>query len=118
MPQAAFPKWLAGTTEQPQPGGGVGTAPAVIFTKNGCGACHTFSAIPSAQGKVGPSLDNLSEAAKAAGMPLEDFIHQSIVDPGAYVAEGYVAGTMPSFEGTIPADKLDQLVQYLAENTK
>ena len=86
--------------------------------RHGCVACHTFSAIPAAKGKIGPSLDNLNEAAAAAGLPVEDFIRQSIVDPGAYVPPGYTAGTMPSFETQIPADKLDELVQYLAENTK
>jgi cytochrome c oxidase subunit II len=121
MTQADYDDWVEKGSKAGGGGGGGGGSAAggeAIFTQNGCGACHTFSAIPSAQGKVGPSLDNLSEAAQAAGMPLEEFIHESIVDPGAYVAEGYVAGTMPSFEGTIPADKLDELVQYLAENTK
>ncbi len=81
-------------------------------------ACHTFKAIPGANGKVGPDLDDLSAAAKRAGVPLEQFIHDSIVDPNKYIAPGYQPGVMPpNFGTTIPADKLDQLVHYLLENT-
>jgi cytochrome c oxidase subunit II len=116
MTQAEYESWYAEGGAGGGGGGGGGN-PEETFTSNGCGACHTFSAIPSAQGQVGPSLDKLSEAAAAAGLPLEDFIRQSIVDPGAYVAEGYVAGTMPPFGEQIPAEQLDALVQYLAENT-
>ena len=39
-------------------------------------------------------------------MPLEDFIRESIVDPGAYVAAGLQPpGTMPPFETQIPAGR-------------
>jgi cytochrome c oxidase subunit 2 len=115
MSTADYTKWYKG--------GGAATEggdPAVAtFNSNGCGACHTFSAIPGATGKVGPSLDTLSEAAKKAGQPLEAFVKESIVTPNAYVAPGYQPGTMPPNFGTaIPADKLDQLVQYLVKNTK
>jgi cytochrome c oxidase subunit II len=88
------------------------------FTKSGCGACHTFSKIASARGKVGPSLDDLSKSAAAAGKPLEDFIRESIVDPTAYVPPNYQPGTMPAFDDQITGEDLDALVQYLAENTK
>ena len=88
------------------------------FTSSGCGACHTFKAIPGAAGKVGPSLDKLKAAAAGAHEDLTAFIKESIVDPNKYVAPGYQPGVMPpNFAQTIPADKLDQLVQYLAEHT-
>jgi cytochrome c oxidase subunit 2 len=118
MSQADFDAWRK---KQAAPGGGPGGAASgeATFISKGCGACHTFSAVPSAQGKVGPSLDNLSEAAKAAGEPLEDYIRQSIVDPNAKLAPGYnPPSTMPSFETLIPPADLDALVQYLVENTK
>ena len=47
------------------------------------------------------------------------FVHQSIVDPNAYIEPGYQKGVMPAtFKQQIPPDKLDQLVQYLASNAK
>ena len=70
------------------------------------------------KGKIGPDLDNLKEAAETAGMPLEDFIRESIVDPNAYLPPGFnPPSAMPSFKDTIPPADLDALVQYLAENT-
>ena len=96
------------------------SAGALIFTSNGCSACHTFTPIPAATGKVGPSLDDLTAAAKTAGQPLEDYIRQSIVDPNAYIAPGYQPGVMPTtYNHTIvPHTNIEVLVQYLAKNTK
>jgi cytochrome c oxidase subunit II len=119
MNEAAFKTWYAGSAQQSELGGGGGTLGAVIFTKNGCGACHTFKPIPGATGKVGPDLDNLSVAAKAAGQPLAAYIKQSIVDPNAVIAKGYQPGVMPgTFGTTIPATQLNALVAYIAANTK
>jgi cytochrome c oxidase subunit II len=119
MTQAAWKTWYAGTTQKPQPGGGGGTGGSVLFTQNGCGACHEFKPIPAATGKVGPSLDNLSESAKKAGQPLVSFIKQSIVDPNAYITPGYQPGIMPpSFGTTMTATQINALVAYIAQNTK
>jgi cytochrome c551/c552 len=93
-------------------GGGGGASAEATFTSKGCGACHTFSPIPAAQGKIGPNLDDLKEAAETAGMPLEEFIHESIVDPNAYLPPGFnPPSAMPSFKDTIPPADLDALVQ-------
>ncbi len=119
MNEAAFKSWFVGTAQRPQPGGGGGTIGAVIFTNNGCGACHTFKPVPAATGKVGPDLDSLSASAKAAGQELVPFIHQSIVDPNAVIAKGFQPGVMPgTFGSTIPPRQLNALVAYIAANTK
>jgi cytochrome c oxidase subunit 2 len=125
MTKADFAKWYASASKPPTPppstttpAAGGASAAAATFTKSGCVACHTFKPIPGAVGKVGPSLDQLKEAAAKAGKPLVPFIEQSITDPNAYVAPGYQPGVMPpSFGSTIPKGQLHQLVQYLAQNT-
>ena len=118
MTQAEFAAWRQEATT-PAPAVAAVAQRRADFLDNGCVACHTFSAIPSAQGEIGPSLDNLSEAAEAAGLPLEDFIRESIVDPGRLRRRpGHIPAPMPSFKTTIPEADLDTLVQYLAENTK
>jgi cytochrome c oxidase subunit 2 len=100
------------------PAGGGALAGLAVFNASGCSACHTFTAA-KATGKVGPDLDKLKQEAAAAHQQLDAFIKQSIVDPNAYIAPGYQKGVMPpTFGQTIPAPKLDQLVQYLASNTK
>jgi len=112
--QADFDKFLKGGASA---GGG---APGLaVFNQQGCGGCHTLQAA-GASGKVGPDLDNLkAAAAKANKGALADFIKQSIVDPNAYIAPGYSPNIMPpTFGQQIPAAQLNQLVQYLATNTK
>jgi cytochrome c oxidase subunit II len=121
--KADYASWYAGLKAPPASGGGSGggggssTGPAA-FAAGGCAACHTFKAIPSAKGTIGPSLDKLKESAAAAGQPLAEFIEKSITDPNAYIAPGYQPGLMPStFSSTLTKDQLDALVQYLADNT-
>jgi cytochrome c oxidase subunit II len=89
-----------------------------VFQQNGCGGCHTFSPAGAA-GTVGPSLDNLkTEAQKANRGTLAQFVHESIVDPGAYLEPGY-QDVMPHIFGQqIPAKQLSELVQYLAQGAK
>jgi cytochrome c551/c552 len=117
MSAADYAAWYgsAGSTAPPAAGG---SGAAATFTSSGCSACHTFKAIPGAVGVVGPSLDKLKAAAATAHEDLTTFIKESIVDPNKYIAPGYQPGVMPpNFGQSIPADKLDQLVQYLAEHT-
>lgn len=63
-----------------------------VFVDTGCGSCHSLTQLGAdAQGTIGP---NLNEA--LAGKD-EQFIETSIVDPSAYVEDGYPDGTMPAF---------------------
>jgi cytochrome c oxidase subunit 2 len=90
-------------------------SPAALFKTDGCTACHTFTAIPGANGKIGPDLDHLKSYAAKAGQPLDQFIETSITDPDAYIAPGFKAGIMPTnFKSAIPPKELTALVQYLA----
>lgn len=95
-----------------------GEAPdgATVFAENGCGSCHTFSAAGSAA-TVGPNLDEtLERDARAAGKPLPDFVRESIVDPDAFVAQGFQPGVMPqTFDESLDERDLDALVKFLAQ---
>jgi cytochrome c2 len=107
-----------GTT--PSGGGGGGGASAAAgkdaFNSNGCGACHTLAAAGTS-GKVGPDLDKLKSYASEAKKPLEDFTHESIVDPNAYVEKGYPKGVMPDFSH-LPKNTVDALVAFLTQSAK
>ena len=115
MEPAAFEKWLA--DQKAALSGPPGEAGKTVFTNNGCAACHAFTAA-GATGAVGPSLDDLSASATAAGQPLEDFIRESIVAPNKVAAKGYPANVMPQTFAQLPKDQLDALVTYIAENGK
>jgi cytochrome c oxidase subunit 2 len=94
-------------------GAGGGDDGESVFASAGCGACHAFTPAGS-DAEVGPGLDDLAGAAEGAGVPVEEFVRQSIVDPNARVAEGYQPDVMPdTYENTLSEEQLDLLVQYL-----
>ena len=119
MPAAAFDAWLKKQSgPAAAPGGGPvgGTAAgAKLFAAQGCTACHTFTPA-KANAKVGPDLDKLSEEAKRAGKPLEEFIRESIQKPNDYIEPGYQPNLMPNFGTTLKPSEIDSLVQYLAQS--
>jgi cytochrome c oxidase subunit 2 len=89
-----------------------------VFNANGCSSCHTLSAA-NATGKVGPDLDNLIAYAKKANQPLEAFVHQSIVDPNAYIQPGYPKNVMPgTFGQSLTKSQLDAVVSFLVQSAQ
>ena len=95
------------TTAEEEPAGDPAAGEA-LFASNGCGGCHTFEAAGST-GAVGPNLDEALEGKDAA------FVHQSIVEPNADVAEGYAAGVMPSFQ-QLSEEQVNDLVAFLTQS--
>jgi len=96
-------------------GGGGGDDGEAVFASAGCGACHAFGPAGS-DAEVGPGLDDLAGAAEGAGVSLEEFVRESIIDPNARVAEGYQPDVMPdTYENTLSDEQLDGLVQYLVD---
>jgi mono/diheme cytochrome c family protein len=85
---------------------------AQVFASNGCGGCHTLAAAQSG-GVTGPNLDEVLPGQSAA------MIDKSIVDPNATIAKGYPANVMPqNFGETLSQKELEDLVQYLLQETK
>jgi cytochrome c oxidase subunit 2 len=95
-----------------------GAAGVAVFNQNGCGSCHTLAAAGST-GTTGPPLDptKLAADAKTAGEPLDAYIRESIVNPGAKIVPGY-PNIMPKTFGTLPPDQLDALVSLLSGSGK
>jgi cytochrome c oxidase subunit II len=115
MPKTEFEAWV-NKSGQTAAGGGLALG-KTVFVNNGCGACHTLQAAKST-GKVGPDLDKLPAYAQQAGQPLEKFVRESIVNPGAYVEKGYPANVMPKNFASLPKAQLDALVKYLVDSSK
>jgi len=107
----------ATTTATTPSGGGNLAAGKTAFTANGCVACHTLTAA-GATGKIGPDLDKLKTYAQKAGMPLDQFIRESIIKPNAYVEKGFQPGIMPQTFNSLPKSTLDALVAFLAASAK
>ncbi len=95
-------------------GGGAQELGATTFAKAGCGGCHAFSKAGS-DAEIGPRLDDLTAAAEQAGMPVAEFVRQSIVDPNAVITPDYQPGVMPKdFAQTLTPEELDALVAYVS----
>lgn len=83
-----------------------------IFTAAGCAGCHTLSKANST-GTIGPSLDELAQAAADRGGSPEDYVRESLLDPDAVTVEGFGSGVMPAYEGRLSDEQLQVLVEYL-----
>lgn len=83
-----------------------------LFTQNACGTCH------STQGAslVGPPLDGLygSEQTFTDGTTAtadEDYLHESIVNPSAYIVEGYQNAMVPY--DFLSDDDIQSIIEYI-----
>ena len=97
-----------------------GRAPDEIIQNAGCGSCHKIGAIGEAH-KVGPDLTyiGLTAGERVTGMTAEEYIHQSIVEPNAYLAPecpntSCLPGIMPqNFATRLSAEQIDTMVAFL-----
>jgi len=85
-----------------------------VFTgPGGCFACHDTS---TGNTIVGPSLKGVASRAggREPGKSADDYLHESILTPNAYVVNGFSAGIMPqSFSKSLSAQQIEDVVAYL-----
>ncbi len=92
---------------------------AVFTGAAGCGTCHTLAAAGTT-GTIGPNL-GMTEVpdSKKRGLPLAQFIHESIVKPNAYISPGFQPGIMPqTFAQTLTPTQIQELVAFISGATK
>ena len=93
-----------------------------IFVQSGCTACHMIPGIRVAKGREGPKL----ELGTTARLRLADpnyrgqaktdweYVQESILNPGAYIVQGYPDNVMPRWYGQkLTAGALDKIITYL-----
>ena len=84
-----------------------------VFLDTGCGGCHTIEGLSA--GTVGPIQTTIGTVAETRipGMSAEDYIRESILDPSAYVVEGYPDNVMPkNYVELLEPDQLSDLVAF------
>ena len=95
---------------------------AEIFTKAGCLVCHTVPGIPGADGRVGPPLllgvtgpARLADPAyRGHAKTVHDYVVESVIEPGIFIAPGYPSSTMPTWYGAkLSARALERIASYL-----
>ena len=84
------------------------------FTEATCFACHTVSGL--SEGIIGPALDGIASRAgdRVSGLSAEEYIRESILNPNAFMVEGFAEGIMlPNFGETLSEEQIDSLVAFL-----
>ena len=86
---------------------------ATLGANAGCQICHSLE--PGVQ-LVGPSLAGVATRSetRVPGLSGQDYLMQSLVDPDAYVVEGFQPGQMrPDLAQALSQQQLDDLVAFL-----
>jgi cytochrome c oxidase subunit 2 len=76
-----------------------------------CATCHSLDGTAL----VGPSFQGISERAgeRVEGMDAVDYLHQSIVDPSAYVVQGYEDVMNKTYEEQLSGEDIDNVIAFL-----
>ncbi len=87
-----------------------------VIEGGGCSECHSLDGseltipaftAPSWQGVSGRAGD------RVPGLSAEEYLRESILDPGAYVVEGYSDGMPKGFRFLLSEEDVDNLVAFL-----
>ncbi len=88
-----------------------------------CSFCHSLDGSEGPDGseapfanRRAPSWLGISEQAadRVPGMTAEEYLRQSIMDPSAFVVEGYDDGVMPNYlGGKMTEEHVDDLIAFL-----
>jgi mono/diheme cytochrome c family protein len=84
-----------------------------VYLDTGCGGCHTIDGLSA--GTVGPNQTTIGTTAETRipGMSAEDYILESILDPSAFVVEGYPENVMPkNYDELLEANEISDLVAF------
>lgn len=82
-----------------------------LFVEQGCISCH---AVDSDAVLSGPALTGVAREAadRVAGLDAAAYLRQSLVEPDAYIVEGFQPGVMQSY-ANLPETDITDLVAYL-----
>ncbi len=87
---------------------------AAIVARAGCAGCHTIPGIENAMGSLGPDWCVPAGYVQRGEKGL-DFLRESILDPNAFVEEGFPPNIMPGNFGELLTDEeVEVLVAYIA----
>ena len=94
-------------TPAPDPG-------RLVFSTKGCAGCHTIEGTSTAT--IGPDLTHIATVAATRKAPLsaEEYIRESIEEPGTSVVEGFEP-LMPKLADGIAEGELADLIDFLLD---
>jgi len=97
-----------------------GKSGSELWAANACVACHNLGMDQTAdeRGPVGPHMGNLHETAsdRVDGQDAAEYVYTSIVEPDAYINEGYVGGVMPkTYTESMSEEEIRALTAWLLD---
>lgn len=107
MEPAQYESWMSSTSSGPLSATG-----EKIFAELGCPTCHRADVQgrgPNLQGLFGKPVSLQDGRTVVAD---ENYIRESILDPGAKIVSGYKP-VMPTFQGLVTEEQLNALVAYI-----
>jgi mono/diheme cytochrome c family protein len=88
-----------------------------VVEGGGCQECHSLDGSEQTAGPfIAPTWQGISGLAgdRVPGLSAEEYLRESIVDPDAYIVEGYSANLMPKgFKFLLSEEDIDDLVAFL-----
>jgi len=108
---AACSQTAESAAEEPAIDSAVYDTGKTVFQAN-CSACHSTT---SQDTLVGPSMLGIAERAgkMADGLDARGYIEQSILEPGAFVNEGFQNLMPATYANSLSSEDLNALVEYL-----
>ncbi len=88
----------------------------VLSPINRCASCHTLDGTLKGNARSGPSLKGIAEYAgnRVSDLTAIEYIRQSIVDPNAYVVNGFDANRMPrAYSIFMTEEDIDDMIAFL-----
>ena len=84
-----------------------------VYNTSGSGGCHAIEGI--SVGAVGPALSQITTVAatRVDGVTAEEYIRESIINPSAYLVEGYDDLMIKTFADSITEGQFDDLIAFL-----
>jgi cytochrome c5 len=85
-----------------------------VYRELDCGACHE-AGFRNLWRPVGPPLEHVGTVAETRrpGVPAEEYLRQSVTEPGAYLVPGYPDSMPRGLTKGLSQDDLGALVRYL-----
>lgn len=83
----------------------------IVFMAKGCTGCHSRAGVPGSA-MIGPNLTDLAVRAgsRVAGLTADDYVRQSLLEPQAFLVEGYFE-QMPTLP--LSPNEIDLLIDFL-----
>jgi cytochrome c oxidase subunit 2 len=110
MPEQEFEEWYQRKPDKEEAAGG-----EKLLSQYGCTGCHSLdgskSVGPTFQGLFGREVTVVTDGKERTVTVDAEYIEKSILQPQADLVKGYPP-VMPSFEGRIPPQDLEEIIEY------